>query len=90
MSDNSQPPIEIPYSELTEQALRGVAEAFVLREGTDYGSRDYSMAQKVAHVIAQLKRGDATIVFDTETESVGIVTRHELGGVSQHAEDEKF
>ena len=48
------------------------------------------MAQKVAHVIAQLKCGDATIVFDTETESVGIVTKHELGGVSQHAEDEKF
>lgn len=66
-------PVVIPYMELSEEALRGVLESFVLREGTEYGERDYSLDQKVAHVIRQLRRGDAQIVFDPGTETVDIV-----------------
>jgi uncharacterized protein len=53
--------------------LRAVIESFVLREGTDYGEREFSLDQKVARVIRQLERGEAQIVFDPETESVAIV-----------------
>ena len=66
-------PIEIPYSELSIEALQGVVEYFVLREGTDYGTHTYSLAEKVAHVMRQLQRGEALILFDRETESVTIV-----------------
>jgi uncharacterized protein len=66
-------PVVIPYTDLSEEALRGVLESFVLREGTEYGERDYSLDQKVAHVIRQLRRGDAQIVFDPGTETVDIV-----------------
>ena len=82
MNDDNQAPIEIPFEQLSPDALRGVAEAFVLREGTDYGFHDFSMEQKVEHVVAQLKRGDATIVFDAQSETIGLVTKHELGGIS--------
>ena len=47
-------------------------ESFVLREGTDYGEREYSLEQKVAQVHAQLERGQARIVFDPESNSVTI------------------
>ncbi|MDA0822082.1 MAG: YheU family protein [Proteobacteria bacterium] len=70
--------IEIPFEELSNAALRGVAEAFVLREGTEYGEHDYTLEQKVAHVIEQLRRGDAAILFDPDTETVAIVMRREL------------
>jgi uncharacterized protein len=53
--------------------LRGVLESFVLREGTEYGERDVSMDQKVAQVIRQLKRGEAQIVFDPDSETIDIV-----------------
>jgi uncharacterized protein YheU (UPF0270 family) len=66
-------PIEIPYSTLSEQALRGLVEYFVLREGTDYGTHTYSLAEKVEQVMTQLQRGEAQILFDAETESVTIV-----------------
>ena len=66
-------PVEIPHRELSEEALRGVVESFVLREGTDYGPRDYSLEEKIAAVMRQLDRGEATIVFDSETETVSIV-----------------
>ncbi len=68
-------PIEIPYSELSQEALRGVVEHFVLREGTDYGKHVYSLEEKVEHVLAQLRDGRARIMFDPTTESVDIVTR---------------
>ena len=66
-------PIVIPHSELSAEALRGVLESFVLREGTDYGEREVALDQKVAQVLRQLERGEAQIVFDTTLESIDIV-----------------
>jgi uncharacterized protein len=63
----------VPHRELSAEALRGVIEAFVLREGTDYGEREYSLEQKVNHVMGQLDRGEAQVLFDPDTESVQIM-----------------
>jgi uncharacterized protein len=49
-----------------------VIESFVLREGTDYGEREYSLEQKVAQVRAQLERGLARILFDPESNTITI------------------
>lgn len=70
----------VPYTELSEDALRGVVESFVLREGTDYGEREFSLDQKVEHVLRQLRRGEARIMFDPATETVGIVVVGSLSG----------
>ena len=53
--------------------LHAVIESFVLREGTDYGEKEFSLADKVARVHSQLRSGEAKIVFDPESESVTIV-----------------
>jgi len=66
-------PVAIPYTELSADALRGVIESFVLREGTDYGKHEYSLDEKVAHVMQQLQRNEARILFDPVTSSVDIV-----------------
>lgn len=73
METERQQPIVIPHQELTADALRGVLESFVLREGTDYGEREVSLEQKVAQVLQQLERGEAHIVFDAVLESIDIV-----------------
>lgn len=73
MSDEQAEPIVVPHRELSPDALRGVIESFVLREGTDYGEREYSLDEKVVHVLAQLERGEARIEFDANTETVNIV-----------------
>jgi uncharacterized protein YheU (UPF0270 family) len=73
MSEERAEPIVVPYRELSAEALRGVVESFVLREGTDYGEREYSLDEKVAHVMRQLERGEARIEFDAATESVDVV-----------------
>lgn len=65
--------VNVPFHELSPSALRGVIEAFVLREGTDYGETDVPLASKIEDVMDQLERGTAQIVFDPSTESVDIV-----------------
>ena len=64
----------IPYTALDSQTLDRVIESFVLREGTDYGHRDFTMADKIAAVRKQLKRGDACLTWDAELESCNIVS----------------
>ena len=73
--ENPLPPIVVPYTELTPDALAGVIESFVLREGTDYGERDVPFDTKVLQVRRQLEQGEAEIVFDPNTESIDIVVR---------------
>jgi uncharacterized protein len=52
----SGPPVVVPHRELSPEALRGVVEAFVLREGTDYGERESSFDSKINDVLLQLER----------------------------------
>jgi len=78
-ADDRPPPVVVPCRELSAEALRGVVESFVLREGTDYGEREVPLESKVLQVMAQLRRGEAEILFDPVTESIGIVVRRERG-----------
>ena len=66
----------IPYQQLSPEALKGLMEEFITREGTDYGHETPSLVQKVAQVERQLAAGDVVIVFEPATESVSLVTRH--------------
>ncbi len=74
-----QEPVAVPHGQLSAPALEGVIRAFVLREGTDYGEREFTLEQKIAHVRAQLESGDAQILFDPNSASVDIVTTARRG-----------
>ncbi|HWW29311.1 MAG TPA: YheU family protein [Steroidobacteraceae bacterium] len=73
MRSESKQPVLVPYTELSADLLHAVIESFVLREGTDYGEKEFSLEDKVARVVTQLKKGEAKIVFDPESESITIV-----------------
>ncbi len=66
----------IPHRLLSPEALRGVIEAFVTREGTDYGAQEVSLATKVFQVQQQLDAGTAVLVYDEDTESCTIQPTH--------------
>lgn len=57
--------IEVPWQSLSEDALRGLIEEYVLREGTDYGHSDYSLDGKVAVVQRQIESGRVLIHYDS-------------------------
>ena len=66
--------VKIPYDQLSPEALQGVVEEFVTRDGTDYGEVEVPLGTKIAQVLAQLKSGKAVIVFDQETESCTVLS----------------
>ena len=68
--------ISIPLDQLTPQALQGVIDAFILREGTDYGHQEFTLDEKRGRVRAMLQRGEAEICYYPENEhiDIGLVT----------------
>ena len=62
-------PLMLPHRRLSPDALRGVIEAFVTREGTDYGLHDVPLVTNVAQVRHQLDAGTAVLVYDEAADS---------------------
>ena len=67
--------MKIPWQALSTDALRGLIEEFVTRNGTDYGDAEASLEQKLSEIENQLKAGEIEIVFDSETGGSNIVSR---------------
>ena len=65
--------LKIPYDQLSSEALHGVLEEFVTRDGTDYGEIEVSLETKISQVLGQLKSGKAVIVFDQDSETCNIL-----------------
>ena len=55
--------VKIPYDQLSPEALQGVVEEFVTRDGTDYGETEISLETKVVQVLTQLKNGRPLLVL---------------------------
>jgi hypothetical protein len=69
---------EISTDQLSPEALRGLIEEFVTRDGTDYGAVERSVEEKIVQVSAQLVSGEARLVFDPTTETTNIVMARDL------------
>ena len=65
--------IVIPYDKLSPQALQGLIEEFVTRNGTDDGYIQATLEQNVARVMDQLRRKEAVVVYDDQTRTANIV-----------------
>lgn len=70
--------MDVPIEALSPEALEGVIDDFILREGTDYGAAEVSLEKKRADVLQQIKKGLAKITFDAETETVTLVAVNTL------------
>ncbi|MDA3787914.1 MAG: YheU family protein [Desulfobacula sp.] len=65
--------LKIPYDQLSPEALNGVIEEFVTRDGTDYGEIEVALETKIAQVLGQIKSKKVVIVFDQESETCTIL-----------------
>jgi uncharacterized protein YheU (UPF0270 family) len=70
--------VELSPDDLSTEALRGLVEEFVTRDGTDYGAVERGVEEKIAQVLAQLRSGEARLVFDPETETANIAPARDL------------
>ncbi len=75
----------IPHQQLSPEALRGLIEEYITRDGTDYGIQEIALLQKVQQVEHQIIRGDVVVVFDIATESVSLLGRRDAQVLMQQA-----
>ncbi|WP_117235955.1 YheU family protein [Vibrio maerlii] len=62
----------IPWQQVAPDTLENLIKEFVLREGTDYGSSEISLQDKIDQVKHQLETGKAVLVYSELHESVDI------------------
>lgn len=65
--------VKIPHDQLSPEALQGVIEEFVTRDGTDYGEVEIPLETKISQVLVKIKSGKAVIVFDQILETCTIL-----------------
>lgn len=62
----------IPWQEIPAETLQNMVESYILREGTDYGEMDYSLVEKTAQLLHNIKIGKAIIVWSELHETFDI------------------
>ncbi|MEE2025960.1 MULTISPECIES: YheU family protein [Alkalimonas] len=68
----------IPWQQLEAATLNNLIEYYVLREGTDYGEQEISLAEKVTQVRAQLQAGEVVLVFSELHETVNLMSKQQF------------
>ena len=68
----------IPVDAISAEALEGLIEEFVTRDGTDYGFEETPLSQRVAQIKRKLQSKDIVILFNEATEDVNLVLREKL------------
>lgn len=64
----------VPWDALSADALQGLIEEFVTRDGTDYGEQEISLAERVIQVKQLLQRGEVVILFSESKGQCNIVS----------------
>jgi len=65
--------MRIPINQIESETLTAIIESFILKEGTDYGSIEASLEEKIEQVRVQLANGTAILVYSELYETVNIV-----------------
>lgn len=68
----------VPLEKISDQALYGLVDEFILREGTDYGQKEYTLEEKHEQIKKQLLSGKIVIVFDSVEQSASIIKKEQL------------
>lgn len=67
--------MEIPWNSIDEATLNRLIGEIVTRDGTDYGSEEKTLEQKVEEVKIALAAGTAVLHWDSDSESAAILSK---------------
>jgi hypothetical protein len=63
----------VPWQQLSAEALNGIIEEFIMREGTDYGELEVSLQTKKNQLIQQLQQNKIVLVYSELHETVNLM-----------------
>jgi uncharacterized protein YheU (UPF0270 family) len=69
--------VAVPMQRLQEDVLQALLEEFASRDGTDYGERELSLAEKVQSLEGRLKVGELQMLYDTDSEQWDLLPKEQ-------------
>lgn len=76
----------VPWTSVSSSALQGLLEEFVTRDGTDYGSSEASLEDKVKQARLALEQEEVLIIVDINLETTQLVDAIEFKKIQQSQE----
>lgn len=70
----------VPIESISAQALEGLIEEFVTRDGTDYGYDETPLTSRVEQVKKKLRSKEIVVLFNEATDEVNLVLSERLKG----------
>lgn len=67
--------VMVPLERLQDDVLNALLEEYASRDGTDYGERECSLADKVEQLRQQLRAGDLKLLYDVDSEQWDLLPR---------------
>lgn len=71
--------VQVPVSRLAADTLQSLLEEYASRDGTDYGERECSLAEKVDQLKLQLGRDELVLVYDQDSEEWDLLPAKDAG-----------
>ncbi len=69
--------VAVPPERVEAASLQGLLEECASRDGTDYGEHEFTLADKVAQLLEQLRRGELKILYDLDSQQWDLLPREE-------------
>jgi len=66
--------VEVPPARLGADLLRALLEEYVTRDGTDYGTRELTLDEKLQSLQGQLDAGEVRLLYESESEQWDLVS----------------
>ncbi|WP_028471221.1 YheU family protein [Neptunomonas japonica] len=70
----------VPIESISTEALEGLIEEFVTRDGTDYGYDETPLISRVEQVKKKLQNKEIVVLFNEATDEVNLVLSERLKG----------
>ena len=70
----------VPIESISTEALDGLIEEFVTRDGTDYGYDETPLVLRVEQVKKKLKNKEILVLYNEATDDVNLVLSERLKG----------
>lgn len=71
--------VQVPVARLDTQVLQALLEDFASRDGTDYGERELTLAEKAGNLRRQLDEGALCLLFHGPSEQWDLVHCDRVG-----------
>ncbi|EED32822.1 hypothetical cytosolic protein [gamma proteobacterium NOR5-3] len=66
--------VQVPLARVPQEHLQALLEEYASRDGTDYGSEETSLSDRVLQLQAQMRSGKLQLLFDVDCEQWDIVS----------------